>query len=422
MTSPAPRLDALRSAARAGDAVAGYHLGRALVALQEMEEAFAAYLAAAGAGHPGARVELARMLLHGVAGQADPAAAVDWLLRAEADGDAAAGYHLALLALGGTAVPRDERMNRRLSRAIDAGLPPALRAGAVHFGRRPAAEDQALALQLLERAASAGDGVSAQLLAERLQHGEGGPAQPAPAAELRRRLAAHGHAALPVIRAPSPWQPPWPAGQVAFEDALATPPTRVLSQSPRVATIDGLLSADECRLLVATAQPMLRASRTVDPTSGAPVPMPLRTSSDASIDPVLEDVALRAIQLRMCAAAGLELVNAEHLIVLRYEPGQQYRPHRDVLPPGALERDHPGAGNRLRTICVYLNDVEGGGGTAFPVAGVIVAPRAGSAVVFDNLLPDGRPDPDSVHAGMPVERGVKWLATLWLRGGRYRAF
>jgi hypothetical protein len=62
------------------------------------------------------------------------------------------------------------------------------------------------------------------------------------------------------------------------------------------------------------------------------------------------------------------------------------------------------------------------GATEFPVAGVTVVPKAGTAVVFDNLLPDGSPDPDSLRAGLPVERGVKWLATLWLRQGRYREF
>jgi hypothetical protein len=207
-----------------------------------------------------------------------------------------------------------------------------------------------------------------------------------------------------------------------MEDLLSAAPSTVLSTRPRVAVVDGLLSADECRLLIAPAQPMLRGSQTTDPTTGQAIALPLRTSSDASLDPVLEDFALRAVQLRLCAAAGVDLVQAEHLVVLRYEPGQQYRPHRDYLPEATVARDRPQAGNRVRSICVYLNDVGAGGATEFPVAGVKVEPKAGSAVVFDNLLPDGSPDPDSLHAGLPVERGVKWLATLWLRQGRYRDF
>ncbi|WP_343225035.1 2OG-Fe(II) oxygenase [Luteimonas sp. MC1828] len=413
-------LDALRAQARAGDASAGYRLGQVLVAHMDMDAALVAYRSAAEAGHAGARVELARMLLHGIVGAPDPAAAVDWLQRAEADGDAVAAYHLALVALGGVALPRDGRINQRVARAVEAGYPPALRAAAIHFGRRAQADDQALALQLFERAAAAGDPVSAQLLAERLRRGEGGPVNPDVAASLDAQLAAHGRTRLPAIDAAMPWQPSSVPHQLAFEDALAMPPAELLAHRPHVSTIEGLLSADECRLLVACADPLLRASQTVDPVTGAALAMPLRTSSDASVDPVLEDLALRTVQLRICAAAGIDLVHAEHLIVLRYAPGQQYRPHRDYLPQAAIDGDRPQAGNRARTICVYLDAVEAGGGTEFPVAGVTVTPRAGRAVVFDNLLADGRPDPDSLHAGLPVERGVKWLATLWLRQRPYR--
>ena len=124
----------------------------------------------------------------------------------------------------------------------------------------------------------------------------------------------------------------------------------------------------------------------------------------------------------MATAAGLPLVNAEQLTVLRYAPGEEYRPHRDALGPASIEADHPESGNRLRTICVYLNPVESGGQTHFPSADRSIEPRPGSAVVFDNLLAGGGPDPDSLHAGLPVARGEKWLATLWLRERRYREF
>jgi hypothetical protein len=84
--------------------------------------------------------------------------------------------------------------------------------------------------------------------------------------------------------------------------------------------------------------------------------------------------------------------------------------------------DRPHAGNRTRTVCVYLNPVAAGGDTDFPVAGVRVAPEVGKAVIFDSLHADGTPNPDSLHAGLPVEDGEKWLATLWIRQGRYRVW
>ncbi len=399
------------------DANALFDHANALVAADDVDAAFKSFESAANAGHADATLQLSRMLLHGVGTHADPAAAVRWLQRAEASGSAAAGCTLAMVAVGNTALPRDAAIDQRVLAAVNSGHSPALRTAAIHFGRKPHADDQALCLRLLQQAAAQGDATCALLLAARLQS-----VDPAAAAALHAELAAHGIAPLPSVTAALPAQPDGPPGHLELTDALVPAPARVLSTAPRVAVVDGLLSADECRLLIASARPMLRGSRATDPHSGAAVALPVRTSSDAAMDPLVEDLALRLVQLRIAASAGIELVHAEHLTVLRYAPGEQYRPHRDYLPAGAIERDRPQAGNRRRTICVYLNDVDAGGETEFPTAGVRVAPTAGSAVLFDNLHDDGAPDVDSLHAGLPVQRGEKWLATLWLRERPYRTF
>ncbi|GHA72068.1 2OG-Fe(II) oxygenase [Cognatilysobacter bugurensis] len=420
-----PELAALRAAAARGGLDDRVRLALALVQRGAMEEAFELHRAAAEAGHGGAQVECARMLLYGIGTDAAPHAAVDWLERAERQRNVVAGYFLALIALGSTVLPRDGRINQRVLAGVQAGFPPALRAAAVHFGRRDSAQDQALCVQMLQRAAQLGDGIAAQLLLPRLARGEGCAPQPAAAEDLRRRLEAAGALPLPASSARRPTTDPRhiPApGMVALEDALQTPPLVERASSPRMSEIEGLLSADECRLLIACGAQLLRRSQTLDPETGQPAATQVRTSQDASFDPILEDLALRAVQLRIARAARMELVHAEQLIVLRYAPGEEYRPHRDYLNPASLAADRPHAGNRTRTICVYLNDVEAGGATEFPAAGVRVEPRAGCAVMFDNLDADGRPNADSLHAGLPVERGEKWLATLWLRERRYRSY
>lgn len=416
---------ALRAAAAGGQPADAARLALALVQRGEMDEAYALHRGAAEAGHGGAQVECARMLLYGIGTDAAPHEAVRWLERAERQGNVVAGYFLALIALGSVVLPREGRINQRVLAAVNAGFPPALRAAAIHFGRRDNPRDQTVCLQLLQRAAQAGDGIAAQLLHARLVRGEGCPPDPGSAADLKRRLDAAGAMPLPAASAGRPARDARhapPPGMVALEDALQTPPLVQRSASPRVSEIEGLLSADECRLLMACASQLLRRSSTLDPQTGRPAATQLRTSHDASFDPILEDLALRAVQLRIARAARMELVHAEQLIVLRYGPGEEYRPHRDYLNAASLAADRPDAGNRARTICVYLNDVDAGGATEFPAAGVRIAPRAGCAVVFDNLHPDGRPDAESLHAGLPVERGEKWLATLWLRERRYRGY
>lgn len=417
-------LTRLRLEADRGTPQALYQLATALVTRQEVAEAFDLHRRAAQAGHANAQIDTARMLMFGIGTEVDVPRAAEWLVRAEAAGSPIAGYFLALMAVGNASFPREGRTNERLLAAVNANYPPALRAAAIHFGRKPGEHNQTLCLQLLERATHAGDVVAAQLLAERLVRGEGCIAQPEAAEELWAQLAPLGVARLPEITVPMPPPPaePGPSNTLALEEALQPVTVQLLSAGPRIAQVDGLLSADECRLLVATSGPRQERSRTVDPETGLPLAMEIRTSSDASFDPIVEDLAVRLVQLRMCTAARVGLLQAEHLTVLRYEPGQEYRPHRDYRPLSSIERDRPEAGNRLRTICVYLNHVEAGGETEFPIAGAQISPQPGRAVIFDNLFPDGRPDPDSLHAGLPVVRGEKWLATLWLRERRYRYY
>ncbi|GAB2514604.1 2OG-Fe(II) oxygenase [Lysobacter humi (ex Lee et al. 2017)] len=422
MTNPHD-LDTLRGAAESGAPDALFRYATALVAALRMEEAFEVHVRAAKAGHAPAMIEVGRMHLYGVGTDEDVELAVRSFERAEAAGQPIGGYFLALIGLGGVALPRDEKVGARLLAAVQAGHPPALRAAAIHFGRKPNLQDQALAVQLLDHAAGRGDAVAAQLLAERLRRGEGVTANPEAAQQLRARLREGGFPDFPeIVAVPAAPRRTVPPSTLALDEVTEPPPQTRLSETPRIAQVDGLLSVDECRLLVASAQPLLRPSQVHDAAAGEAARKALRTSSDAAFDPLLEDFALRLVQLRMASAAGVELVQAEQLIVLRYGPGQEYRPHRDDLPPEAIERDRPAAGNRMRTICAYLNTPLEGGATDFPAAGVRIEPEAGRAVVFDSLDAEGRPVPDSLHAGLPVERGEKWLATLWLRERAYRAY
>ena len=95
------------------------------------------------------------------------------------------------------------------------------------------------------------------------------------------------------------------------------------------------------------------------------------------------------------------------LQVLRYGPGQQYKPHLDALP---------GLANQRRwTALIYLNDDYEGGETAFLESGHVLRGRTGDMLLFENALPDGRPDPRTRHAGRPVASGIKLLASRWIR-------
>lgn len=172
---------------------------------------------------------------------------------------------------------------------------------------------------------------------------------------------------------------------------------------------EGFLTADERAYLIAAAGPFFTASAVVDPRTGAHLPNPIRTSDTAFFPVVDENPAIHALNRRIAAASGTRPEQGEPLQVLRYAPGQEYRMHSDALPPAS------GLNQRILTFLVYLNDDYEGGATLFESTGQALRPKAGDAVLFRNTLDDGRMDPRMRHAGQPVTRGTKYLASRWIR-------
>ncbi|MFN2334762.1 MAG: hypothetical protein ABR550_10100, partial [Wenzhouxiangellaceae bacterium] len=79
-------------------------------------------------------------------------------------------------------------------------------------------------------------------------------------------------------------------------------------------------------------------------------------------------------------------------------------------------------GQRVVTFLVCLQAADQGGATAYPRAGLEVAHRTGAAMMHYNVLVDGSPDDLSLHHGVPVLRGRKWLLRTTLRAhSRYRS-
>ena len=107
--------------------------------------------------------------------------------------------------------------------------------------------------------------------------------------------------------------------------------------------------------------------------------------------------------------------------MLHYKSGEFYLPHFDWFDTtlaGHQERLKQG-GQRVGTFVLYLSDVEEGGSTSFPKLEIEVRPHRGMAVFFANIETNGQPDTLTYHAAEPVIRGVKWVATKWLRAENF---
>jgi prolyl 4-hydroxylase len=185
------------------------------------------------------------------------------------------------------------------------------------------------------------------------------------------------------------------------------PSVEQLSSAPRVAVARALLTAEECDYIAKKGAPALQPSVVVDPATGRMIPHPIRSSDGMQFGVYDEDAVIATFNKRIAAATQTASDQGEPLQLLRYRPGQEYRPHFDALPAEPNQR--------ILTAIVYLNDAYEGGETCFPRTGLTFRGRKGDALIFRNVTDDDRADPLALHAGLPVTRGTKLIATRWIR-------
>lgn len=265
--------------------------------------------------------------------------------------------------------------------------------------------DAAAAHRHLRKAGEKGHVEAIRLRAFLMANGTGTEENPAKARRLIQKIAQRDdYAAMQADVLPRMMSP----------GAAKRAPRERLSEDPHVELVRGLLLAEECAYVMRLAQPALAPSFVVDPTTGMRTPNPIRTSHGTNFGPHQEDLVLNALNRRLAAATGTRPEWGEPLHVLHYAPGQEYRPHLDALPATQNQR--------AWTALAYLNDGYAGGETHFPELGITVRGKTGDVLIFRNVDAKGRGDPRTIHAGLPVTQGVKWLATRWIRQGPFDAF
>ena len=233
----------------------------------------------------------------------------------------------------------------------------------------------------------------------------------------RRNLAAHARQAE--LPAPVAVPEPLPDGVRASVWACDREVSVLAALAdPRIVVFGNLISAEECDELIALASARLARSETVQTHTGASEVNESRTSRGMFFDRGEHPVCVR-IEARMAALVRWPLENGEGLQVLRYGVGAEYKPHYDYFDP-----EQPGTplilrrgGQRVASLVCYLNTPPGGGETVFPDVSLAVAPVRGNAVFFSYDRP--HPTTRSLHGGAPVLEGEKWVATKWLRQGRF---
>lgn len=208
------------------------------------------------------------------------------------------------------------------------------------------------------------------------------------------------------------------AQRIPLKVLLRAPGLTKQRDAPSIAFIEGLATPAMCQWLIHRAGERLEPALVGDYSSGEWVRDPIRTGLAAGFGLPFTDVVILLTQKRLELASGLTMAQQEAPYVLSYEPGQEYKTHYDFLIPDEPTFKHllGVLGQRVATCLTWLNDDYEGGETAFPKIGWKHRGRVGDSMLFLNVRPtDHRPDPTSLHAGLPVIHGRKWMLSQWVR-------
>jgi prolyl 4-hydroxylase len=185
----------------------------------------------------------------------------------------------------------------------------------------------------------------------------------------------------------------------------------ITSKALDIFVVRDFLTTAECEGLIARIDARRVPSRLLA-HSGDPE---FRTSESCNLDPT--DPLVQQIEAKLTDLTGIDPAHGETIQGQRYDVGQQFKPHHDFFhadQPYWQVMEETG-GQRTWTAMIFLNTPEGGGHTYFERAAVRATPRAGNLLIWNNLNRDGAGNYYSIHQGMKVTAGVKYIITKWHR-------
>ena len=198
---------------------------------------------------------------------------------------------------------------------------------------------------------------------------------------------------------------------------------RIPSDKLEVYQIADFLTADECTEVIKLINASdLKSSSTINVSDSKNYAVSeYRTSKTCHFNttyPFIND-----IESRICKTMGINNRNAELIQGQKYEIGQQFKVHTDYFDAGILKNDPSIRGQRTWTFMIYLNDLsetgalddDAGGYTSFPYAYIATKPKAGTAIIWNNLTDDKKENIYSSHCGMPILKGEKYIITQWFK-------
>ena len=186
---------------------------------------------------------------------------------------------------------------------------------------------------------------------------------------------------------------------------------RVPSPRLELFMVRRFLDPGECARLIA----LIDADRRPSTISDSNGDRSFRTSETCDLDLANPEVA--ALDARLSAFSGIDPAYGEPLQGQRYAEGQEFKPHTDYFEPNGSDfaKFCSVAGQRTWTFMLYLNEPDAGGATRFKTIDKTVQPETGKLLCWNNRLADGSGNPATLHHGMKVRKGCKYVITKWYR-------
>lgn len=192
----------------------------------------------------------------------------------------------------------------------------------------------------------------------------------------------------------------------------------ILSCDPILYVINNFLTHEECNAFIEAGKNNLKPSTVI--SSDKQILHQNRTSKTCWLQHNTNNI-ITNVSTKLSKLVNIPINNAELFQLVYYNIGDQYKPHFDAFnyeTEDGKKNWEPG-GQRMVTVLAYLNDVEQGGGTGFPELNITIPAKKGNIVVFHNTINNNsahpKINPKSLHSGMPVIKGEKWLVNLWFR-------
>ena len=300
---------------------------------------------------------------------------------------------------------------------------------ALLIGREGLQQDVESGVGWMERAANLGDADALERLATLTAVGVNAPPAWPAALDLLQAAAERGSTRAQdqiqlLSKASRNPAPTWSDLRAAIDvgEWTTAPPRTALVETPRIRLAENFAPAAICDWLIARARGRLRSALMYDGVTKTAQIDPHRTCSDYQFDILNADLVVQLVREKISAVTGLPTAFMEPPRIFHYATGQDIKAHFDRANDGI--NGYGGGdyrGDRIVTFLLYLNDGYDGGDLSFPKVGFQCKGAKGDGIYFAHVDASGMKEPASLHAGLMVTSGEKWVMSQWIHDRPFRA-